>query len=140
MSDCTVSNCQITAPQIAAPQNSAQESTHETDRFTTPPVDIFETAEGLTVVADLPGIAPQALNVSVEKDVLTIRATQSNSSSSARNYAYREFEPAGYFRQFRLGSKIEQTGIKADYQLGVLRLTLPFAAEAKPRVIDVKIA
>lgn len=119
---------------IATPQ----ESTHEPDRYVTPAVDIFEEQNGLVVVADMPGLTQDAISISVEKDVLTIKGV--TKEAAERGYIYREFEPVGYFRQFTLGNHINQTGIKAEYKHGVLRLVLPFAEESKPRVIDVKVA
>jgi len=130
----------IATPREVEPTRQAarpQAAPAETERLTAPLVDIFETAEGLTLVADIPGVTEDAISVSIEKDVLTIRAAAP--ATVERPYAWREFESNGYMRQFRLGNKIDQTGIVASYRNGVLRLQLPFAAEAKPRQISVKV-
>ncbi|MCC5877709.1 MAG: Hsp20/alpha crystallin family protein [Candidatus Sumerlaeia bacterium] len=120
------------------PVTETRESTHESERYIAPSVDIFETAGGLTVIADMPGLDSQDIHVSTEKDVLTIKGIRRDTIE--RDYLYREFESQGYFRQFTLGSKINQAGIKAEYKHGVLRLTLPFAEEVKPRQIEVRVA
>ncbi|MDK2970358.1 MAG: hypothetical protein PWP23_113 [Candidatus Sumerlaeota bacterium] len=114
------------------------EATREPERFVTPPVDIYETAEGLTVVADLPGADPSAVDVNVEDSVLTLKAVVPEADESEA--AYVEFRLASYFRQFTLGEKIDQERINAEYKNGVLTLLLPFAEKAKPRRITVKAA
>lgn len=120
------------------PVTETRESTHEPERYVAPTVDIYETRGGLTVVADMPGLENSDIHVSTEKDVLTIKGTRRDQVE--RDYLYREFEPQGYFRQFTLGSKINQAAINAEYKHGVLRLTLPFAEEVKPRQIEVRVA
>ncbi len=90
------------------------------------------------MLADMPGLTQDAITLSVEKDVLTIKGVVK--PAVEREFVYREFEPVGYFRQFTLGNKINQTSINAEYKHGVLRLTLPFAEEVKPRQIEVKVA
>lgn len=134
MSECTVANV---TPNTLETRNH-EETTHESERFFAPSVDIHEAEDGLVVVADLPGLEKDNIQISVEKDVLTIKATQK--AEPARTYVHREFEPTNYFRQFRLGSKINQANIGADYKHGVLTLTLPYAEEIKPRVIAVQVA
>ncbi|CAN5187848.1 hypothetical protein BH09SUM1_BH09SUM1_30600 [soil metagenome] len=106
-------------------------------QFTTPAVDIYEQSQSLVIVADLPGLDREAVTVSVEKDVLTIKGAAAK--NEARDFHYREFEPVSFQRQFKLGSKINQEAINADYKHGVLRVTLPFAEEQKPRTIDVRL-
>lgn len=124
---------------VEANEPTTQESTHEPDRYITPVVDIYENeGVGLVVLADLPGLASDDVTLSVEKDVLTIKGVVRESVE--RPWVYREFTPVGYFRQFTLGKKIDQGAIKAEYKHGVLRVTLPFAEEAKPRQIEVKVA
>src|SRR5690606_34747961 len=98
-----------------------------------------ETKEGLKVLADMHGIERDAIRLSVEDGLLTIQAAAPQ-SANGNDYVYREFETAGYFRQFQLGEKIDQTRIQADYRNGVLHLRLPFAEAAKPRQIPVKAA
>jgi len=115
-----------------------REATHAPERYAAPAVDIYETKEGLHVVADLPGLTKEDIQISTEKDVLTIKGVRREVPE--RDYIHREFQPVSYFRQFTLGNKIDQTGIRADYKNGVLRLVLPFAQEVKPRQIEVRVA
>ena len=136
MSTCIDNTC--TAPAttnttaVATPQD-----THEQERYASPAVDIFESPNGLVVVADVPGLTEEDLSISVEKDVLTIKGTPPKGRSD--DALYREFEATGYHRRFQLGKKIDQQNIQAEYKAGVLRITLPLAVEAKPRSIPVKV-
>ncbi|MCC6548104.1 Hsp20/alpha crystallin family protein [Candidatus Sumerlaeota bacterium] len=127
------------ARPVEANEPTTQESTHEPERYISPAVDIYENeASGLVVLADMPGLTNEAVSLSVEKDVLTIKGVARESVELP--WVYREFTPVGYFRQFTLGKKIDQGAIKAEYKHGVLRVTLPFAEEVKPRQIEVKVA
>lgn len=126
-----------TREENASPE-VVRESTREPERYSTPPVDIHESANGLTVVADLPGIPKENIDINVDNDVLTIKAVAPQ--AERRDASYREFEPASYWRQFRLGQKIDRRRIAASVANGVLKLELPFEEETKPRRIEVKVA
>lgn len=108
------------------------------ENLVTPAVDVVETADAYTVYADMPGIDPATIHVSAEKNVLTIKALPA-AGSVEQNIIWREFEPVGYQRSFKLGNRINQDAINAEYKHGVLKVTLPLAAEAKPRSIEVKV-
>lgn len=125
-------------PIQETPVAETRENTHEPERYVAPSVDIYETSEGLHVIADMPGLDQDDIHVSTEKDVLTIKGVRREQME--REYLHREFQPVGYFRQFTLGNKIDQGAINAEYRHGVLRLTLPFAQEVKPRQIEVRVA
>ena len=120
------------------PTAEVQERTNAQVCYQEPLVDIFQNAESLVVVADMPGLTNEGISVDVEKNVLTLKGTPTV-APEATPYKYREFAPTGYFRQFRLGDNVDQTGIAADYRHGVLRVTLPLAAETKPRQVTVKV-
>lgn len=116
----------------------SREETRSDERYVTPPVDIFENSDGLTVKADLPGVAKEDLDVRVENHVLTIRARANH--VAAGEPIYREYGLVNFFREFELSDKVDQLKISADLRNGVLTLNLPKAEEAKPRRIDVKVA
>lgn len=121
---------QPTTPQV-------REETRSQERYITPPVDIYETADGLVVKADLPGVAKENLDVRVENNLLTLRGKSGHVATGEP--IYREYELVHFFRQFELNERVDQGKISADLKHGVLTLTLPKAEEAKPRRIDVKI-
>jgi len=123
---------------VTKPETQAVEATRPAASYVTPPVDIYETPESLVVVADLPGIDPAHLEVRVDKNVLTFHGqTQYQMPGDPRDHEYRL---VSFFRQFELGERIDQEGIRADMKHGVLTLTLPKAAKAQPRAITVHAA
>jgi HSP20 family molecular chaperone IbpA len=114
------------------------ESTRNHERYVAPPVDIYETRDGLVVLADLPGVAKEALDVRVDNNMLTIRGHVRHVVPG--EVTYREYELVNFFRQFELSDKVDQSHITADLKSGVLTLNLPKAQEAKPRQIEVQVA
>jgi HSP20 family protein len=129
------------APAVQGPPGgapAAQEATRSQEVFAPPPVDIYEDDQGLVVVADLPGVAPEGLDVRVDQGVLTIQGrTQALAPGTP---LHREYELSGFFRQFQLPEQIETGRIEAELTQGVLTLRLPRAAPAPPRRIDVRTA
>ena len=117
---------------------STREETRSQERYITPPVDIYETADGLVVKADLPGVAKEGLDVRVENSLLTIRGKAAHAAPG--DPVYREYGLVNFFRQFELNERVDQSKISAELKHGVLTLHLPKAEEAKPRKIEVKIS
>lgn len=117
---------------------SSREETRSQERYITPPVDIYETQEGLVVKADLPGVPKEGLDVRVENNLLTIRGKSAHAAPG--DPIHREYELANFFRQFELSEKVDQLKISAELKHGVLTLSLPKAEEAKPRKIEIKVA
>lgn len=113
-----------------------QEQTRETERYLTPPVDIYETSDELVLVADVPGVGDDQLTINVDRDILTIQ-TRSQDIQSGQPVD-REFQLMNYFRQFQLSNRIDQDRISAELKHGVLTLHLLKAKEAKPRQIAVQ--
>jgi len=120
-----------------APQ-APREETREQARTITPPVDIFETQEGLIVIADIPGVSKDGIDVRVENDILTITGTVS--AELPGESVRREYELANYFRQFQLSDKVDVEKISAELRHGVLTVHLPKPEAQKPRQIDVKVS
>lgn len=116
----------------------SREETRSQEQYVTPPVDIYETQEGLVVKADLPGVARDSMDIRVENNLLTIRAKAVHVAPGEP--IYREYGLVNFFRQFELNERVDQSKISAELNHGVLTLNLPKAEEAKPRKIDVKVA
>lgn len=114
-----------------------RERTRMQERYMQPPVDIYETEEGLVLLADLPGVSPNDVKLRLEDNILTIQA-QARHLVEAEPI-YREFELYNFFRQFELSDEVDQERISASLNHGVLRLYLPRAEKAKPREIPVQI-
>jgi HSP20 family molecular chaperone IbpA len=117
---------------------SIREETRSQEQYITPPVDIYETADGLVVKADLPGVAKEGLDVRVENGLLTIRGKAAHAAPG--DPVYREYGLVNFFRQFELNERVDQSKISADLKHGVLTLNLPKAEEAKPRQIEIKVS
>jgi HSP20 family protein len=114
------------------------EGTRTRERYATPPVDIYETPEGLVVIADVPGVTPDQFDVRVDNHILTIRGQAAHGLPGEPTYG--EYELVHYFRQFELSAKVDESQIAADLKQGVLTLTLSKVAEAQPRKIAVAVS
>jgi HSP20 family molecular chaperone IbpA len=114
------------------------EGTRTRERYVTPPVDIYETPEGLVVIADVPGVTPDHFDVRVDNHILTIRGQAAHGLPGEPTY--REYELVNYFRQFELSAKVDESKIVADLKQGVLTLTLSKVVEAQPRKIAVAVS
>jgi len=112
-------------------------ATREDSRYLTPPVDIYETEDGLTVVADLPGVDKSSVSIRVENGILTIEGKPSYETRGSA--IAEEFGLLKFFRQFELADEVDQDRIQAEAKNGVLTLRLPKAEKAKPRRIEVKV-
>ena len=139
MAESTVAMPDMEQTQAVTPtETSAVETTRPLEHYITPPVDIYETPESLVVLADMPGIAPEHLEVRVENNTLTLRGQTPQLVPG--DLRYREYTLMSFFRQFELGEQMDQDSIRADLKHGVLTLTLPKAAKAQPRAIPVNAA
>jgi HSP20 family protein len=103
----------------------------------TPEVDIFETDKAITLLADIPGVKPEKLNIDLRDNVLTITGDVDRLEAADEELLVMEYETGRYYRQFTLSEVIDQTKIDAKLNLGVLRLRLPKVAKAAPRKIAI---
>lgn len=101
-----------------------------------PEVDITESQEAITVLADLPGVTSENVDVDVRDGVLTLTAEVEPILVNWKPI-YREYGIGGYQRRFNLGERIEQANISAKLENGVLTLMLPKAEAHKPRKITI---
>jgi len=106
----------------------------------TPQVDIFETEREITLLADIPGVKSDNLNIDLRDDILTITGDVEPVESSAEEDVLIEYETGRFYRQFTLSEVIDQSKIDAKLGDGVLRLTLPKVEKATPRKIAIKSA
>ena len=105
-----------------------------------PPVDIYETEHELVVKADLPEVNPQELDIRVENNILTIRGERKfDNKVNEENYLRVERAYGSFSRSFSLANSVKSDAIKADYQNGVLTLSIPKREEAKPKQIKVNV-
>jgi len=104
--------------------------------YYSPTVDIFENEEAITLLADLPGVDKDKLDINVEDRQLTITGLVRDPEDRLRP-VYAEYGIGGYTRSFRLGDTIDQAKINATLKDGVLTLVLPKADRLKPRKIEI---
>jgi HSP20 family protein len=116
---------------------SAAEHTRPGPIFT-PAVDIFETDEQITVLADMPGVKAKDLTIDLRDNILTLAGEAARPEGEKEIYMVREYQTGTYLRQFSISEVIDQAKIDAEMKDGVLRLVLPKAEPAKPRKIMVK--
>ena len=105
-----------------------------------PRSDIYETEVQIVVVMDMPGVQKENIDISLEKNVLTVNGYAVAEDPQGFSLARAEYQVGDYERSFRISNRIEQDKIEAEYKNGVLRLTLPKAEEAKVRKVAVKVA
>lgn len=105
-----------------------------------PAVDIYETEHELVVKADVPEVDPKDLDIRVENNILTIRGERKfEKKVNEENYLRVERAYGTFSRSFSLANTVNSEAIKADYQNGVLTLTIPKREEAKPKLIKVNV-
>jgi HSP20 family protein len=105
-----------------------------------PLVDIFEEPDVIRLVAEVPGVIPSDVKISVEGNLLTIKGTKEQVAEETAEKVHRYERTYGAFeRSFRLSASIDANRIKATCNLGVLTITLPKAETAKPHLIKVEV-
>jgi len=114
----------------------SREATRTGERYISPAVDIYETDEGLTLVADVPGLSEKSLNISIDQGILTL---EGEATAGMGEFQYREFAMSGYWRQFQLPETLDAEKAHAEVKHGVLTLHLPKAEAAKPKRITITV-
>ena len=104
----------------------------------TPRADIYETDDRIVVVVDIPGADEDSVDITLEKNILTINAYVEPEEFDGFSPAFSEYEVGDYQRNFKLSDAIDREKIEATIKDGVLRLELGKAGEAKTRKINVK--
>jgi HSP20 family protein len=104
----------------------------------TPPVDIFEDPNAITVLADMPGVEPSHLKIDLHDGVLTITGHAVAREGSNEVPLLHEYAAGTFQRSFTLSEAIDQEQIRATLKHGVLRLRLPKVERAKPRQITIQ--
>jgi HSP20 family molecular chaperone IbpA len=105
--------------------------------FFRPNVDIFEKPEELVLVADMPGVKSDTIDVDFEDGTLTIFGKVPSRHDEV-DFVSQEYGVGNFYREFRVSEQVDASRINADYRDGVLTLHLPKAEAAKPRKIEVR--
>ena len=107
-------------------------------RVYVPKVDIYSEDEGVVILVEMPGVDENELDISLEKQVLTISGYVSPDEPEGYDLAYSEYNVGDYQRSFTLPDEIDTNNIEASISKGILRLLLQKAPEAQARKITVK--
>ena len=102
------------------------------------PMDVFQTDDGFHVCLDLPGVDPDSVDITTERNILTITAERRAEYQQGQNVLIAERPQGTFTRQLQLGDTVDAENIQASYGDGVLHLTLPITQAAQPRRVQVR--
>lgn len=107
-------------------------------RLYRPLTDIVETADGVTLMLEMPGVASSDVELEFERGVLTVKGRTKGTNPENYRLAYAEYGEGDYERVFTVSDDLDASKIKAEMRNGVLTVSVPRAAKAKPQRIAVK--
>ena len=103
------------------------------------PTDLFETDDNVVVKAVLPGIKPEDVEITVVEGVLTIKGeAKYEQKTEGDNYYHQEIHYGAFSRSIPLPSRVKEEKAQAEFEHGILTITLPKAEEAKPKMIKIQ--
>ena len=102
------------------------------------PMDVWQTDDGFHVCLDLPGVDPDSVDITTERNILTIKAERRPEYQPGQNVLVAERPQGTFTRQLQLGETVDAENIQASYGDGVLHLTLPMTRAAQPRRVQVR--
>lgn len=117
--------------------NRNSEDWRSQERGRLAPVDALRRGDEFKVYVDLPGVDPGSIEVTVEKEVLNVRATRSWVRSEGDEVQIAERAQGEFSRQLFLGESLDRDNITAIYHDGVLMITIPVSEQSKPKKIEV---
>jgi len=117
------------------PNNGSPASTP----FLVPQVDVVEDSSGITLLADLPGVKKDGLDIKVDGQTLSLEGTVALDAPQPFDAVFAEVRASRYRRSFTLSNELDSAAIDAQLKGGVLRLRIPKVAEAQPRRIEVRV-
>lgn len=103
-----------------------------------PMVDIYETKDDFVLVADMPGVDKDKVNLRMEEGSLLIFGEIKYQETLNRKYILKEKETGHFFRKFKISDSIDETKISARFENGQLLVILPKHERVKPRIINIK--
>jgi len=123
--------------QEKAEAEQAGEPTKPARQFV-PAVDIYETGEAVTLLADMPGVSKEGVDIKLEEGVLTLKGSAAELKAKGGRELLREYEVGNFVRRFTISETIDQEGINASIANGVLKVVLPKIKPPQPRKIEVR--
>lgn len=119
------------------PQAPAPPGTPAPRVLYSPPIDIYETEEGLVLVADLPGVKTETLDLQVQDNKLTLFGRVEDYTPRGAIAIHQEYGVGDFLRSFILTDEVDHERISAKLSFGVLKVVLPKAKRAEPRKISI---
>lgn len=129
---------EIRQTQVEKVQSPGETERTRNTRVYVPNVDIIEKKEAIVLTADMPGTDEKTVNITLDKNVLTIFGTVDVEPSAGYALAHAEYGVGDYERSFTITEGIDQDKIEATVANGVLRLVLPKSEPAKPKKVEVR--
>jgi HSP20 family molecular chaperone IbpA len=124
------------APAAESPTAAPEAPAGERVLFT-PAIDIYESEDGLVLIADLPGVSVQTLDLQVQDNKLTLLGRVPSLAPANARLLHKEFEEGDFLRSFILSENVDHERVTARLNNGVLEVVLPHAAKTLPRRIQV---
>ncbi len=116
----------------------SKEHREQDQRAVLPAVDVFEDAAGITLLADMPGVSKERLELRIEGDALSIEGSVEPQTPEGLEPVYAEVRVPRFRRSFTLSRELDSQKIEANLKDGVLTLRIPKQAYAQPRRIEVR--
>lgn len=124
---------------VAKPSVPSKEVAREPRPAVVPPIDIYDSGDGLVLIADLPGVSGETVDVQVQDNKLTLFGRLAGAVPEDAEPLHREFLEADFMRSFILSDDVDHERIDASMSGGVLTVKLPRVERSKPRKIDVRV-
>jgi len=123
--------------QVTTTASTSAADEYEQQRAVLPAIDVFEDDSGITLLADMPGVPKEQLEIKVEGEAVLIEGSAQPRTPDGLEAIYAEVRVPRYRRSFALSRELDTTGIKANLKDGVLTLRIPKQAHAQPRRVAV---
>jgi HSP20 family molecular chaperone IbpA len=131
---------EVEARHTAAAQTKGRETKGREDELVIrPPVDIFEDAHGIMVVAEMPGVSKDRLNVQADRNALLIEGDAAIDMPEGMEAVYADIQSTRYARSFVLSGELETEAVDAKLKDGVLTIRIPKRSEFRPRKVEVRV-
>jgi HSP20 family molecular chaperone IbpA len=119
-------------------QSSIETERTRSRRVYVPKVDIYEAKDAIMLVADMPGVDEKSVDITLEKNVLSIAGTVEPVAYKNHSITYSEYDTGDYERSFTISDEVDRNKIEASVKQGVLRVTLHKVEPVKAKKITIK--
>ena len=131
----TTNEIELKKTETAEPQKIDREQAYP---LRTPKTDIYETHDSFVIIAEVPGVETQNMDITLTNNILTLDARVTASHTDEQDPVYQEYIAGDFRRVFTLGDDINRDKIHASLKNGLVRITLPKAAETQPKKINIE--